>query len=56
MSIDYRLDLATDHLALALREQLPPDAEREVTAALALLREIKADLHRAPDPRQIPLR
>lgn len=59
MNIDYRLDLALRHLDLALNgttELLT--AVDNVQKAADLLRGIKADLHRTPDPRQtaFPLR
>lgn len=53
MNIDYRLDLAINALERALNK----DAELQaalghVEDSLAILRDIKLDLHRAPDPRQ----
>lgn len=53
MNIDYRLDLAIN----ALERALTADTELRtalghVEDAQAILRDIKLDLHRAPDPRQ----
>lgn len=59
MNIDYRLDLAINALDRALNmAETMPQAIGHVEDAQAILREIKADLHRAPDPRQtaFPLR
>jgi len=59
MNIDYRLDLALNALDRALTQDVEMrTAIGHVEDAQKLLREIKADLHRAPDPRQtaFPLR
>lgn len=60
MNIDYRLDLAINMLERAAHknDSSIAVAEGHIEDALVLLREIKADLHRAPDPRQtaFPLR
>lgn len=59
MNIDYRLDLAINALNRALTKDVELRAAiGHVEDAQRLLHEIKADLHRAPDPRQtaFPLR
>lgn len=59
MNIDYRLDLAINALERALTHDVEMrTAIGHVETALATLRDIKFDLHRAPDPRQtaFPLR
>ena len=59
MNIDYRLDLAINALDRALTQDVEMrTAIGSVEDAITILREIKADLHRAPDPRQtaFPLR
>ncbi len=60
MNIDYRLNLAISKLEDTANHH---DGsliviEAGIEEALVLLREIKGDLHRAPDPRQtaFPLR
>lgn len=56
MNIDYRLDLAINALERALNKDTDLQAALgHVEDAIATLREIKFDLHRAPDPRQLPL-
>lgn len=53
MNIDYRLDLAINALERALTKDVELRiALGHVEDALAILRDIKIDLHRAPDPRQ----
>ena len=53
MNIDYRLDLAINALERALTKDVELRiALSHVEDALAILRDIKLDLHRAPDPRQ----
>ena len=54
MNIDYRLDLAINALERAAHNNdgSIAVAEGHVEDALAILRDIKLDLHRAPDPRQ----
>ena len=59
MNIDYRLDLAINALERALSKDTDLRiALGHVEDSLAILREIKFDIHRAPDPRQtaFPLR
>lgn len=59
MNIDYRLDIAISALERALTKDTDLRiALGHVEDSLAILRDIKADLHRAPDPRQtaFPLR
>ena len=53
MNIDYRLDLALNALERALTAGTElRTAIGHMEDALAILRDIKLDLHRAPDPRQ----